>query len=383
MCEAIFPIRASLVRLMFVALLIFCNLQPALAASVEAWRAEWERVLQAAKKEGEVTFYGSSGYEQVFREYHKRYPEIKVNASTGLRGSDYGQRIMTERRAGKYMVDLFINGAVTPNRVFLPAKALDPVRPVLILPEVLDESKWWGGKHHFADPEGKYIFVFQGNIHGAENAYNTKLVDRKEFNSYRDFLDPKWKGKMVAYDPKAVSTVAHSLRFLYNHPELGPEFIKRFFNEMEVTLSRDQRQMMDWLAVGKFPIAFFITDVEEVAKRGLPVKMFDPSQFREGAFVGPSQGAVSLLNRSPHPNAAKVAINWLLSREGQMAYEKTFAEAGDYYESMREDIPKDLIPAPRRRSKGVKYIYAGRADWMDMGPVTKLIQEAMGEAKKK
>src|SRR5215472_7767217 len=80
-----------------------------------------------------------------------------------------------------------------------------------------------------------------------ENAYNTKLVNPKEIKSYWDFLDPKWKGKIVAYDVSRVSTIAHSLRFLYNHPDLGPEFIKRFFGEMDITYSRDERQMIDWL----------------------------------------------------------------------------------------------------------------------------------------
>src|SRR5262249_51858145 len=114
---------------------------------------EGEQTLAAAKKEGEIAFYGSSGYEKGFEVFHNRYPEIKVNAVTGLRGSEYGQRVMTERRAGKYLVDLFIDGVVTPIQVYLKANILEPIRPILMLPEVLDESRWWEGKHHYADPE--------------------------------------------------------------------------------------------------------------------------------------------------------------------------------------------------------------------------------------
>src|SRR6266850_2437222 len=297
----------------------------ALAAVADSWKAEWEQTLAAAKKEGEISFYGSQGYEKVFEVFQRKYPEIKVNAVTNMRGSEHGARVMTERRAGKYLVDLFINGVVTPIQVYLKANILEPIRPVLILPEVVDESKWWEGKHHYADPEGKYIFVFQGDVHGGENAYNTKLGDPQEFKSYRDFLAPKWRGKIVAYDPKSVSTVAHSLRFFHNSPELGPDFIRRFFGDMELTLSRDQRQMLDWLAAGKFSIAFFISGVEEAAKQGLSVRMFDPNSFSEGAFVGPTQGSAALFSRAPHPSAAKVALNWLLSREGQIAYQTVYA----------------------------------------------------------
>jgi iron(III) transport system substrate-binding protein len=353
-----------------------------LAALADSWKADWEQTVAAAKKEGEVSFYGSQGYEKVFEIFQQKYPEIKVNSVTNLRGSEHGQRVMTERRAGKYLVDLFINGVVTPIQVYLKANILEPIRPALILPEVTDESKWWNGKHHYADAEGKYIFVFQGNVHGGENAFNTKLVNPKDIKSYWDFLDPKWKGKIVAYDVNRVSTVAHALRFLYNHPELGPEFVRRFFSEMNITYSRDERQMIDWLGAGKFHLAFFVSDIDDAAKKGLPVKFFEPGSFKEGAFVGPTQGGITLFKNAPHPNAAKVAINWLLSQEGQNAYQTVFAQLHDVRQSMREDISKDIIPPAYRRINGVKYIYSGRPDWLDTTEVAKLIKEAQQEPKK-
>src|SRR5918995_2663981 len=368
-----------------VLLLAAVSIQPpriAFGASIESWKAEWEQTVTAAKKEGEVSFYGSQGYEKVFEIFQQKYPEIKVNSVTNLRGSEHGQRVMTERRAGKYLVDLFINGVVTPIQVYLKANILEPIRPALILPEVTDESKWWNGKHHYADAEGKYIFVFQGNVHGGENAFNTKLVNPKEIKSYWDFLDPKWKGKIVAYDVNRVSTVAHALRFLYNHPELGPEFVRRFFSEMNITYSRDERQMIDWLGAGKFHLAFFVSDIDDAAKKGLPVKFFEPGSFKEGAFVGPTQGGITLFKNAPHPNAAKVAINWLLSQEGQNAYQSVFAQLHDVRQSMREDISKEIIPPAYRRIKGVRYIYSGRPDWLDTAEVAKLIKEAQREAKK-
>ena len=338
--------------------------------------------MAAAKKEAEISFYGSEGYEKIFEVFQKRYPEIKVKSNTSRRGSEHGQAVMNERRAGQYLVDLFINGVVTPNTVFYKANILEPIRPQLILPEVVDESKWWAGRHHYADPDGKFIFVFQGNVHGSENAYNTKLVNPNVIKSYWDFLDPKWRGKIVAYDPSRVSTVAHSLRFLVNHPDLGAEYVRRLFSEMDVTYSRDERQMIDWLGAGKYAIAFFVTDVEAAAKQGLPIRDFDPSQFKEGAFVGPSQGGVNLFKNAPNPNAAKIAINWLLSREGQESYQKVFASVGDVRQSMREDIAMDVIPPSQRRQKGVRYIYAGRPEWLDMAPVSKVIKEAQAAAKK-
>ena len=364
---------------------VFCiNSAPfSFAAAAETSNSDWEQTLAAAKKEGEIAIYGSRGYEKVFELFNKKYPEIKVNALTGLRGSEYGQKVMTEHRAGKYLVDLFINGVVTPNTVFYKANLLEPIRPHLMLTEVVDESKWWNGKHHYADPEDKYIFVFQGNIHGGEAAYNTKLVNPKEIDSYWDFLDPKWKGKIVAFDPKRISTVAHSMRFFFNNPDLGSDFVRKFFGSTDITFSRDERQIIDWLGSGQYAVAFFVSEIRDAAKQGLPVKFFDPSSFKEGAFLGPTQGGVSLFKIAPHPNAAKVAINWLLSKEGQTAYQTIYAQLHDVRESMREDIPKDVIPAEFRRVKGAKYIYSGRPEWLDMKPVIKLVQEARQGGKKK
>jgi len=364
---------------------VFCiNSAPfSFAAAAETSNSDWEQTLAAAKKEGEIAIYGSRGYEKVFELFNKKYPEIKVNALTGLRGSEYGQKVMTEHRAGKYLVDLFINGVVTPNTVFYKANLLEPIRPHLMLTEVVDESKWWNGKHHYADPEDKYIFVFQGNIHGGEAAYNTKLVNPKEIDSYWDFLDPKWKGKIVAFDPKRISTVAHSMRFFFNNPDLGSDFVRKFFGSTDITFSRDERQIIDWLGSGQYAVAFFVSEIRDAAKQGLPVKFFDPSSFKEGAFLGPTQGGVSLFKNAPHPNAAKVAINWLLSKEGQTAYQTIYAQLHDVRESMREDIPKDVIPAEFRRVKGAKYIYSGRPEWLDMKPVIKLVQEARQGGKKK
>ncbi len=125
---------------------LLCACRPfAFAAAAENWQSQWEQTLAAAKKEGEVSFYGSQGYEKVFDFFHRKYPEIKVNSVTNMRGSEHGARVMTERRAGKYLVDLFINGVVTPIQVYLKANILEPIRPTLILPEVVDETKWWGG----------------------------------------------------------------------------------------------------------------------------------------------------------------------------------------------------------------------------------------------
>jgi hypothetical protein len=83
------------------------------------------------------------------------------------------------------------------------------------------------------------------------------------------------------------------------------------------------------------------------------------------------------MKQAPHPNAARVFINWFLSREGQTAYQEIMHTGGEYVESMREDIPKDSIPADYRRRKGVKYVPMFTPERMDAAPVVKLFKETV------
>jgi ABC-type glycerol-3-phosphate transport system substrate-binding protein len=125
------------------AVIIFWLQGPALAlgAAADAWKADWEKTLQAARKEGQLVLYGSADYEMLFVEFNKKYPEIKVTGVYG-RGADVAKRLMSERRAEKYLADLYVNGMTTGYNVFYKAKALDPIAPVLVLPDVVDTSKW-------------------------------------------------------------------------------------------------------------------------------------------------------------------------------------------------------------------------------------------------
>jgi iron(III) transport system substrate-binding protein len=344
------------------------------------WKKEWEKTVEAARKEGEVTVYHTTGpFDSLFREFQKLYPEIKVTGVTG-RGNQLAPRIMAERRAGKYLADLYLGAVGTPFRVFHPAKILEPISPFLILPEVIDNSRWFHGQHHYADPERRYIFVFEGSVR-SDVAYNMKQVEPKEFRSYWDFVNPKWKGKMVAMDPKqgGIAT-GSSLSFFYYNQELGPEFLRRLFGEMDVTFSRDTRQLVDWLALGKFSIAFFATRAEDAIRQGLPVERFPPTTFKEGVYIRPQQGSISLISQAPHPNAAKVLTNWLLSRDGQIHFQKIFSEQ-DPTTSLREDVPKDHVPSAYRLVTGQKFLPAYRPEYVDIKPALKVIEEAVATKK--
>jgi iron(III) transport system substrate-binding protein len=350
-----------------------------LALSAEGQPArekEWERTLEAAKKEGQVTIYASSAYEPVLSEFQQKFPAIKV-VSVLASANVLMQRTMGERRAGKYLADLYLDGSTTGYEMY-QARVLDPIKPALILPEVLDPSKWWQGKHHYIEGDNAYLFVYNG-VSRVEVVYNTRLVNPNEVKSYWDLVNPKWKGKIVFMHWREAGT-GTALRFLYYHPELGPDYLRRLFGEMDLTASRDVRQIADWLATGKFAISMLASpdklEAIEARKQGLPVSWFTRESFKEGAALTTATGVAGLINNAPHPNGTKVFLNWLLSREGQRVYQRFFNKRGDGADSLRTDIPKDEVMPQSRRAEGVKYMITDRAEWMDVRPIVKFIEEA-------
>ena len=363
-------------------LLLTCFLlQPAVyaAESKPAWQVEWEKTVEAAKKEGQVTVY-ISGYEEVLPEFQKEYPDIKLVSVTG-RGSQLAQRLIAERRGDKYLADVFNSGGVTTYGQLHAAKVLDPIKPLLILPEVTDTSRWYQKQHHYTDPEGQYVFSYVGSATYGSVHYNTKLVDPKDFKSYWDLLNPKWKGKIVARDVRAPGPGSGNARLFYHHPDLGPSFVRKLFGEMDIQLFRDYRQGPDWLAAGKYSICFFC-DADVLKQQGLPVDTFGPKAFKEGGGLVQQFGTITLVNKAPHPNAAKVFINWLLSRRGQIALQKTLVNSESPPDSLRIDIPKDDVPPLSRRVEGVNYLDTSKPGWQDMKPVLQIMNEALKAAGK-
>lgn len=360
--------------------LSFLALTVAPAAAAQGQReAEWAKTLAAARKEGRlaVFLYQRGNIEAAVKAFEKKYPEIPVTTAS-VAAAETGPRIMAERRAGKFLWDACICGPTTPYAVLYRAKALDPIKAALLLPEVLDESKWWSGRHHYMDPDGQYIFVFLGSVEMPNLYYNKNLIDPRDFRSYWDLVNGKWRGKILALDPRQPGRQRVGARFLYHIPELGAGFLTRLFTEMDVTLSRDGRQAMDWLAVGKFPLCLFCGDIESARAQALPVEEFNTYKWKESpAIYSGSNGTVALMGNAPHPNAARLFVNWLLSREGQASFQKIMNTPDLVMESMRVDISKEPIAPERRRVSNVNYILMDTPERSDQRPVSKLLGEIL------
>lgn len=340
---------------------------------------DWDKIVAAAKKEGEVLVYGPPGKKRrkaLVEEFQKDYPDIKVKFVAGS-ARKQAPRLIAERKAGKYRADVLIGGTTTPLKTLRPKGVLTPIEPYLVLPEVTDPSGWFKNKLWYADKDGKLVIMFQGSVSNIIGI-NTNLVKDGEITSYWDILDPKWKGKIVSGDVRRPGPGGGQARFLYAHPELGPKFLTRLFGETEITLSLDRRQMVDWLAQGKYAVHVFPNsiDIERAIDQGLPVKIVSPDVLKEGAPMSAGWGSVMVADRAPHPNAAKVYLNWLLSKKGQTAWQTHAGSA-----SLRRDIAKDGVRAWNLPSEDKEYFFGSLEEYMaiETRTVRKLVSKAVEE----
>jgi ABC-type glycerol-3-phosphate transport system substrate-binding protein len=145
---------------------------------------------------------------------------------------------------------------------------------------------------------------------------------------------------------------------------------------MDVIIGRDQRLVVDWLAQGKVVFCISCPGVLEAKLKGLNIDGITKT-LKEGDFTPGGFGVASLVKDHPHPNAAKVFLNWLLSREGQITFQNITAKAGDPRNSLRIDIPKNMVPPEYLLKDGVQYWREGVTADQELEEARKLLKEVL------
>ena len=207
---------SRLVLAIGIAWFIIGEIRPTLAAESK-WQAEWDRTVRAAEQEGQVSVsIGGYGALIEFGAFQKAYPKIKVNYITGA-GTDLTQRIIAERRAGKYLLDVYNGGGISLHQILYLGKMLEPIKPALILPGV-SRTRASGGKANINTPTKKASMFSSTRAMSrpAQARPTTRSFSiRASTRRYWDLFNPKLKGKILSTDIRRVRGAGIPWQFLY------------------------------------------------------------------------------------------------------------------------------------------------------------------------
>lgn len=291
----------------------------------------WDKVVEAAKKEGKINFYnwyftegrGGRVLEQAFEAKYG----IEVSAIQG-RGAEFTERLKTEKRIGQMVADVVEGSSLHMENMRLA----ELLKPTMDIP-VMKEKDVWHMVPNYHNKDGYYMNYQRMFL---TMFMNTNLVKPgEEPKGFMDLLDPKWKGKLIISDP-VVSEIA-SRFVLYTSQKRVPDDFPTRLGRQQLIFDPSTPGAALKLAQGNASIAILLAtlDVSNLVAEGAPIRVLD---IKEGTMVDAlSMGAV---NNGPHPNATKVFLNYILSPEGQ----KLMADKSLSY-PVRKGITANVPPA--------------------------------------
>jgi ABC-type Fe3+ transport system substrate-binding protein len=296
-----------------------------------------DKATTAAKKEGKVVVFGPAG--ELIRNaltdgFNKSFPGITLEY-VGGRATEQATRMKAERDGGVFSVDVFIGGAATMMDLG-SSGALEPLEPVLILPEVKEPKHWRDGRLEFTNPSTRYTLVFSSQPNPPV-VYDPKQVSVNDIDELYELLNPKWKRKAVLNDPLPAGTASSFFRWLWRRlVDKATDYFRKIRAQAGrltvITASnRGRSGKYAWLLAPN-------SMLHQLVQRGLKLGILP--EFKDyGTHIGTGAGCIALMNRAPRRNTAVVFINWFLNREGQMAWSR-----GANLLTRRLDVPQDHMP---------------------------------------
>jgi iron(III) transport system substrate-binding protein len=236
---------------------------------------------------------------------------------------------------------------------------LDPLLPELILPEVKDEAAWGGWDEAFVDLPHKYVFSMSAFV--VSPFYNAVDVSPEQVarTGLKAMLDPAYKGKIAWHDPSIAGGGQAGSLVLRAH--LGEEGLRKLIVDQKTIFDRNQQKIVESMARGiaSFtigpPVRSLIKPyVEAGAAVKHDIRLFGNQPDRSYISIGGN--TLYVLNRRPHPNAARVFINWILGKDVQHRLALALDQG-----SRRHDIAA-TVPPEEARIKGAKYLAPQREE---------------------
>jgi len=299
-------------------LFLFLAFTLCLANAKEASAGQPAAVIEGAKKEGQLVFYGTMELtmsKKLSGMFEKKYPFIKTNIIR-LGSERLATRVTTEAQARSVQADVISESEMDFYGLF---------KKGFIEPYESRERDAF--KNEYKDDKGSWTI---GSETLAVLAYNTNLLKPTEIpKDWIELTSPKWKGKVMIDENESkwmggLFTVWGEERTL--------DFLKRMA-EQDVKVIGGHSQMHTLLAAGEAPImvAALVHGLEQKKREGAPVEWIPLEPLISRQF------ALALTRGAPHPNAGKLYIDFLLSKEAQQ-------EIASYgYTSGRKDVDSNVL----------------------------------------
>ena len=301
------------------------------------------KLIEGAKKEGQVVFYTTMTLDQskeVIDRFQKKYPFIKPTLfRTG--GGPLLNKIFTEGRAGQNLWDVTVGRAemVVP---LLERKMLASYRSPetrMIDDDLVDKEGYWTAYYVIS-----YVL-----------GWHTKLVKREDVpRSYEALVDPKWKGGQLSFDNEAYGMLQGLMR------AWGREKAIAYFRRIaaiEPSMKRGNTERVALAAAGEYPLTVSYNQTfERMVARGAPMNWVALEPAVVSAFP------IMISSKAPHPNAARLYYDFSLSKEGQEMLRGM----------QRIPVRKDVEPDPPRLFRGYKRVVENPEDYKDFEGLVKL-----------
>jgi ABC-type Fe3+ transport system substrate-binding protein len=312
-----------------------------------------EKVLvEGAKKEGKVSFYTGLIVDQVVRPvkdaFEKEYPFLQVEFFRG-NSERIAQKVLAEYQAKRYEVDV-ISGSAAATMVQRAGYMQRFYSPHLTEypPELKDAKGFWGST----------------NVYFMTLGYNTRSVKASELpKTYEDLLNPRWKGQTMwstsrgSGAPQFIGNI-----FITMGQEAGKVYIQKLKQQNIAKSTASARQILDLVIAGEYPMAIQIFNHHAYISKtaGAPV------EWQPLEPVTATNNSVGVAKNAPHPHAAMLFLDFMLSKKGQ----RVFQQAN--YLPAHPEIPAlqaDLKPGGGRFKKAnylsPEMLYDKGNDWVD------------------
>jgi ABC-type Fe3+ transport system substrate-binding protein len=221
---------------------------------------------------------------------------------------------------------------------WIPRNVLVPLEAEL-LAEVKENGNWRNGfADGWLDTGKRYLYAFSEQVAiflyaNREFVPQTELPDRIQVG---EMLSPKWRGKVAWDDPTNLGQGTQTVAIMLEAG--GEELVRTFFREQSPMITKDLRQLTEWNVRGTRPLSVGISTslLTPFKEQGLGLQV-TPVRLDMGGGTepsGPGFSTVAVFDGRPHPQAAKLFVNWLFSQPGQAAY-----NAKTLTNSRRRDVP--------------------------------------------